>query len=231
MTSVADIFDELSEDIRAERARALARRYGIVAGAAALLLVAGVGAWQGWEWRQGKQAEAAAAPYLDAMRAADALPPGPSPQRAPDADAFAKLASTAPAGYQSLALLREAALRWDSDAPDAAFALWTRLAADESADKLLRDLATLLWAQHSVDAGDPAAIAAHTAKLEAAGNPWRPLALEVDALLALRQDDKPKAESLLRVLSVDALAPDGLRGRATALLTLLGAGPGPGGRG
>ncbi len=223
---MADIFDELSEDIRAERARAAAKRYGLIAGLAALLLVAGVGAWQGWEWRQGKQAEAAAAPYLDAMRAADALPLGPSPQRTPDADAFAKIASTAPAGYRSLALLREAGLRWDAGDKDAAFALWMQLSADEAADPMLRDLATLLWAQHSVDAGDPAAIAARTGKLEAAGNPWRPLAQEVDALLALRQDDKPKAESLLRVLSVDGLAPDSLRGRATALLTLLGAVPG-----
>ncbi len=223
---MADIFDELNEDIRAERSRALAKRTGMVAGAAALLVVAGVGAWQGWEWRQGKQAEAAAGPYLDAMRAADALPPGPSPQRAADADAFAKLAGTAPAGYQSLALLREAALRWDAGDAPAAFDLWTRLAADDAADPMLRDLASLLWAQHSVDAGDPAAVAARTAKLEAAGNPWRPLALEVDALLALRQDDKPKAEGLLRVLTVDALAPDSLRGRAAALLTLLGAAPG-----
>jgi hypothetical protein len=219
---VPDIFDELNEDLRAERARAMAKRYGLLGGIVLLLIVAGVGGWQGWMWHQRQLAAAAAAPFMDAMRMADALPPGPSPARLPAADAFAKVAATAPAGYRTLARLREAALRWDAGDTKAAFGLWDAVSADDAADPQLRELASLLWAQHAVDKGDPAAITARTSKLEATGNPWRPLAEEVDALVALRQNDKDKAGRLLRMVLGDPGAAEGLRGRANGLLTLLG---------
>jgi hypothetical protein len=217
-----DIFDELNEDLRAERARALFRRYGVLIVALVVLVVAGVGSWKGWEWWQDRQSLAAAGPYMQAMRMADDLPPGPSPARLPAADAFARLATTAPVGYRTLARLREASLRWDLGDTNAALALWDQVSADGQADPQLRDLGSLLWAQHSLDKGDPAAIAARTAKLEMAGNPWRALAQEVDALLAVKQNDNAKAIILLRALVSDPLAADGLRGRANGLLTLLG---------
>ncbi len=52
---VADIFDEVNEDLRAERAQALLKRYGVLLLAAMLLVVAGAAAWQGWRWWRGKQ--------------------------------------------------------------------------------------------------------------------------------------------------------------------------------
>ncbi len=222
--SVADIFDELNEDIRAERARAAAARYGVLGAVLLVLVVGGVGGWKGWEWWRDRQAQAVALPYSEAMRAADLLPAGPDPARLADADAFARIAATAPAGYRTLARLREAGLRWDAGDEPAALALWDKVSADGEADMLLRDLGNLLWAQHSVDAGDPAAIGARTAKLEASGNPWRALALEADAELAIRQDDKSRAATLLRVVIGDPLATDGLRSQAGGLLGLLGAG-------
>ena len=222
---MADIFDELNEDLRAERARAMAKRYGLLGGIVLLLIIAGVGGWQGWKYHQTQLAAAAAGPFIAAMRSAEALPPGNSPARLPAADAFAKIAATAPTGYRTLARLREAALRWDAGDANAGLALWDAVSADGDADPQLRDLASLLWAQHSVDKGEPAAITARTAKLEVAGDPWRALAQEVDALVALRQNDKDKATRLLRAVMTDPMAADGLRGRANGLLTLLGAPP------
>ena len=185
------------------------------------VVLAGVGGWEGWKWHQTQLAAAASGPFIDAMRTADALPPGNNPARLPAADAFARI--TAPAGYRALARLREAALRWDAGDAAAALALWDAASADDGAGQQLQDLGALLWAQHAVATADPAAITARTAKLEVAGNPWRALAKEVDALLALRQDDKPRAASLLRAVLTDPTAADGLRGRASGLLTLLGA--------
>ena len=216
---MADIFDELNEDLRAERARALARRYGVAGGVALAVVLAGIGGWQGWEWWQGRQSQALAGPYL---AASGVLSPGAAPPQATDPDAFARIAKQAPAGYRTLAQLQEAALRWNGGDTAAALTLWNQVSADGD-DVLLRDMASLLWAQHSVDAGDPAAITARTAKLEEKSNPWRPLAQEVDALVALRQDDKDKATRLLRGLLTDPLAADGLRRRAGELLVILGA--------
>jgi hypothetical protein len=219
---VADIFDELNEDLRAERGRALAMRYGGWAAGLLVLVLAGVGGWQGWHWYQGRQAGKAAAPYIAAMAEADALPRGPTPARAAAADAFAKVAGTSPEGYATLARLREAALRADAGDSAAALALWDKVAHDADADQILRDLATLLWAQNQVDHGDPAVITDRLRPLQADGNPWRPLAQEVDALLSLRQNDKEAAIRKLRVLAADPGAAEGVRGRASGLLTLLG---------
>lgn len=225
VSRVPDLFDELNEDLRAERNRALLKRYGGFGVALMLVAVLAVGGWQAWEWQTRQKALAAAGPYLDASRQAAALPGGPSRAIAPVAEAFAKIEATGPEGYRTLSRLREAAVDWDGGDHATAMTLWDQVGNDGDADPILRDLGTLLWAQHAVDDGDPAAIAAHTAKLEAGNNPWRSLAVEVDALLALRQNDKEKAITLFRTLAVNPLAPDGLRGRASALLTLLGAAP------
>jgi hypothetical protein len=222
---VPDIFDELNEDMRAERARMLAKRYGWLGGVALLLVLGGVGGWQGMKWHRQQQDAAAAATFLTAMQAADALPPGATPTRATVAADFAKIAASAPEGYRTLARLREAALQWDAGDKEAAFKLWDTVGSDTAADPLLQQLAALLWAQHAVDSGDPASITARTAKLETPGNPYRPLAEEVDADLALRQDNKEKATGLLRAVMTDPMAAEALRNRAGALLTLLGAPP------
>ncbi len=223
LRSVADIFDELNEDLRAERVRALTARYGALGLAALVVVVLCVGGWEGWRWWQNRQSAAAAAPFTTAMRDADALAPGSAAAKlATAADGFAHIAATAPAGYRTLAQLREAALRWDAGNTAAALSLWDQIAADASVDHTLRDLGNLLWAQHQVDAGDPLAVTAHIKPLEAPGNAWRPLAQEVEALLDIRTDDKPAATKILRALAVDPSTTDGVRGRANGLLTLLG---------
>ena len=139
-----------------------------------------------------------------------------------DFDEYEEEADAAPAGYRTLARLRLAALRAETNDAPAALALWDQVAADAAADPLLRDLAGLLWAQHQVDAGDPAAIEARLRPLMGPNNPWRSLAQETEALLALRLGRADQARQAFRHLSADLAAPAGVRARAEALLTRLG---------
>ena len=44
-----DIFDEVEEDLRAERAQAIGRRYGVLGVLAAVLIVAGTGGYVWWQ--------------------------------------------------------------------------------------------------------------------------------------------------------------------------------------
>ena len=113
------------------------------------------------------------------------------------------------ASAYALASLAEA-----PDAPDRLTAL--------AADPLLRDLASLLWVQHQVDAGDPAAVEGRLLPLVAAGNAWRPMALESQAWLQIRTGQDDKARETLRALLADVAAPDGVKGRANGLLSRLG---------
>jgi len=216
--AVPDIFDEVQEDLRAERARGLLKRFGGLLIVALLLVLAGVGGWQAWKQYQDRVAQQEAAAFIAAQAVADGLPAG----RAAAIPAFAKIAATAGPGYRTLARLREAAIKADTGDAAGAAALWNEVAADGSADQLLRDLASLQWALHQIDAGDPTQVAARLQPLTTAGNAWRLLAMEAQAMLALRQGQTDAARDTLKALAADTTAPDGVRGRAGGLLQRLG---------
>jgi len=220
---VVDIFDEVDEELRAERAQQLLKKYGGVIVAGALAIVAAAAGWQGWRWYEARQDQAAAVEYLTAMTLADATAAGSSEtNRAAGIAAFAQLATRAPTGYATLARLREAALKADAGDLAGAVALWDGLAGDSSADPLLRDLANLLWAQHLLDSGDPSLLEARLKGLATPDNPWRSLADEQLALLDLRQGKTDQAKMTLHRLAQDVTAPNGVRARANALLSRLG---------
>jgi hypothetical protein len=219
---VADIFDEVEGDYRAEQLREAATRYAWVAGVALLAVLAGVGLWQ---YRQRHQAEldtAASVGYLDTAKAADALVAGDTAGRIATARRFADFAASAPAGYRTLARLREAALLAGAGDLPRAQALWDQISTDPDADPLLRQLASLLWVERSLDTADPAALRTRLVSLTAADNAYAPLAVEAQALLDLRQGQTNAARTLFRRLASDPAAPAGVRGRDGAMLARLG---------
>jgi hypothetical protein len=222
---VTDIFDEIRDDLRAERAQHMLKRYGALIVVAAVLVVAGVAGWQVWRWKQGQDAAATATTFLDAMNKVagpQAGTAGDTPAHDAAAAQFASVAATGPEGYRTLARLREAGLRATAGDNDAALKLWDEVGADSKAEPLLRDLAALLWAENQVDQGAPESIEGHLATLVVPGNPWRPMAQETQALLALRTGQAGRARDLLKQLTTDQMAPNGLRARAAALLSRLG---------
>lgn len=219
---MVDIFDEVNEELRAERAKSLLMRYGGFILAACVLVVAGAGGWQGWRWWQSRKDAEAAAQYVAAMAQAESVPGAGAADRAVAAVGFEALAASAPDGYRTLARLRAAALKADAGDLAGAAIYWDQVAGDKSADPLLRDLASLLWAQRQIDTGDPGLLEARLKPLTAPGNPWRAMALEQLALLDLRQGKTDAAKESLRKLSQDVTAPSGVRGRSGALLAQLG---------
>ena len=222
---VVDIFDEVSEDLRADRARNLLKRYGYLLILAVILVILAVAAWQAWSWRQRQEREAVAMGFLNAMREANP-PPGGAAQPRPGAlDAFARIAADGPRGYRTLARFRAAALKVAAGDLPGALALWDQVSADTEADPQFRSLANLLWVQHQVDTGDPAAVQGRLAPLLAPGNPWRPLALECQAWLLLRTGETEQAKQILRQLVSAPAIPEGVRVRASAVLTRLGEPP------
>lgn len=220
---MVDIFDEVDEELRADRAEALFKRYlpHILAGAT--LIVAGTAGWQGWKWWEARRDQAAATAFVATMRAADALPAdAAAPARIQVAEEFQKLAADAPTGYRALARLRAAALRAAGGDLAGALTLWNEVASDSAVDAILRDYAALVWVQHQVDRGDPGMLQARIVPLTAPGNPWRAMATETAALVDLRAGRADQARAALKALAADTTAPDGVRARANGLLTQLG---------
>ncbi len=220
---MVDIFDEVEEDLRAERAQALLKRYGGLLVALALLTIGVAAGWQAWRWWQAKRDMAAGTAFLAAMSTAQVVgPASDAASRKAAITAFEQVAATAPDGYRSLARLRAAGLQADAGNLAAAAALYDQVAGDSSADKLMRDLASLLWAQRQLDTGDPARLEARLKELAEPDNPRHALASEDLALLDLRQGQTEAAKVTLRGLAGDLTLPQDLRGRASLLLNRLG---------
>jgi len=219
---VVDIFDEVDEELRAERVQSLLKRYGGLIIAAALAVIAGAAGWQAWHWWQAKQDMAAAQHYLTAMTMADAAAAaGPANTKVTVA-AFDALTRAGPDGYRTLARLQAAAQKAAAGDEKGAAALWNDVASDTAADPLLRDLASLLWCQNQIDSGDPGVLAARLTALAEPNNAWRPLAKEQLALLDLRQGKTDAAKTTLRALMQEPTTPAGVRERVASLLERLG---------
>jgi hypothetical protein len=218
---VVDIFDEVDEELRAERAQQLLQKYGGVLFAVCLLVVAAVGGWKAWGWYQDRQDLNAATLYASASTRAE-VAGAAGPNRPAAIAAFDAVAASAPDGYRILARLRTAGLMADAGDVQGASVLWDQVAADSAADPLLRDLASLTWCLYHADQGDPGLVEGRLKPLAAPGNAWRSLAPEQLALLDLRQGRTEEAKAQLKKLVEDTTAPSGVRGRASALLDRVG---------
>ena len=114
---MADIFQEVDEEVRREQLKRLWERYGNFIIAACVLVVVGVGAWRGYEWWEAKKSAENGAAFEQAVTLAES-----GKQQEAEA-AFAKLATDGSTGYRVLARLREAAelARTDRKAATAAY--------------------------------------------------------------------------------------------------------------
>ena len=220
-----DIFDEVSEDLRAERARALLRRYGIVLVGLMLLTLAAVGLYDYEEGQTGQASNATAERFIDAQDSAARQAENGRPAPAALTQSFADIAAHGAGGYRVLARLQLAALDWDAGRHDSAIAAWNQVASDSAVPVLLRQLATLTSAQHQVDTGDATALKAQLLPLLAPTSQWRALAEQVTALLDMRLGRMPEARAIMKSLTTDPQAPQGVRTMAQDLLMTMESGP------
>jgi hypothetical protein len=220
---VPDIFDEVSEDLRAEKARALLRRYGAIFVGLLILTLIGVGVYDYERTQTGKTTGVIANRFIEAQDSATKLTENPGkPPPAALVQSFAELAAQGTPGYQVLANLELASLDWDAGRHDKAVAAWQAISDDSHAPPLLRDLATLLSAQHQVDTGDAQALKKRLLPLVTGTTRWRPLAEQVTALLDIRLGRKTEAAEIMKTLAIDPQASPGVRQMAQDLLITMG---------
>ena len=214
---MADIFQEVDEEVRREQLKKLWQRYGNYIAAACIVVVVAVGAWRGYEWWQGKKAAESGAAFEQAVALAD------SGKREEAEAAFAKLATDGTAGYRVLARLREAAQIARTD-PKAAVTAYEKIAAEGGADQVMRDFAALRAGYLLVDTSSYADLKAALEPLTGANRAFRHSARELLALSAWKAGDTGAARQWADTILADPQSPPGTRNRAEVLSELISAG-------
>lgn len=213
MSNPDSFIDEVTEELRRDRIAGYMRRYGWIAVLAVVLIVGGA-AWN--EWRK-HQAEQSAQAFGDAVLAA-------LEHDDPAARIAALSQIEASATQQGIVNLLNAGEMLQTDRPAALAALQVTAQNDALPDAY-RQLAALT---HVMAAGTdlPVQDRAETlARLSRPGQPFRPLALEQEALLELEQGNTERSIEILRDLLSHSDVTEALRRRASQLIIALGGDP------
>ena len=211
---MSELFDEVNEEVRRDQLKKLWDQYSIYIIALALLIIAGVGGWRGYQYLEaGKAAEAGAA-FDKAVELSEA-------NKHVEAEAaFADLAAKAPWGYRTLARLRMAAEVANRDA-QAAAKLFDEIAGDRSVGTAEQDLARIRAAQLLLDSTTYPNMLQRLEPATAPTSTFRHTARELLALSAWRANDATATRKWLDLIANDGETPPSLRSRAEALQALL----------
>jgi hypothetical protein len=211
---VSELFDEVDEEVRRDQLKKLWDQYSIYIIALAILIIAAVGGWRGYQYLEAKKAAEAGAAFDKATELAEQ-------NKHTEAEAaFVDLAAKAPYGYRVLARLRAAAEVAVRDKPAAA-KMFDDIAADSSVGASERDAARIRAAQLLLETTTYPNMVQRLEPATAPGATFRHTARELLALSAWRANDPTAARKWLDMIANDGDTPPGLRSRAEALQALL----------
>jgi hypothetical protein len=211
---VSELFNEVDEEVRRDQLKKLWERYSIFIVAGALLIIAAVGGWRGYQYLEAKKAAEAGAAFDKAAELSEQ-------NKHTEAEAaFADLAAKAPSGYRMLARLRAAAEAASRD-PQAAVKLYDDISADRSVSAPEQDLARVRAAGLLLESTSYPNMLQRLEPATAPGATFRHTARELLALSAWRANDMAAARQWLDLIANDGQTPPSLRSRAEALQALL----------
>jgi len=211
---VSELFDEVDEDVRRDQLKKLWDQYSIYIIAGALLIIASVGGWRGYQYLEAKKAAEAGAAFDRAAELSEA-------NKHTEAEAaFADLAAKGSSGYRVLARLRMAAEVANRDKPAAA-KLFDEIAADRSAGVAQQELARIRAAQLLLETATYPNMKERLEAAAAPGATFRHTARELLALSAWHANDAAATRQWLDLIANDGETPPSLRSRAEALQALL----------
>jgi len=215
---MADIFREIDEEVRRDKAAELWKKYGWVVSGLAVLAVIAVAGWQFWLHQENKASQAVGARLEAALKSSR---DGDGTQ----AEAILKeLAAGAPAGYRQIARFRLAAETAKRDAA-AGVAAFDALAADASLEQVYRDLAKLRAGILRVDLSPFPELKAALEPLATPQGVWRHSAREFLGVAALKANLFDEAGRWFDAAITDPQVPQALRQRVDLYLALVRGGP------
>lgn len=215
---MADIFREIDEEVRRDKAAAVWKKYGTVITILVVLAVLGVAGWQFWLHREQQASQAVGAKLEEALKAS-------RDNRGAEAESIlVELSANAPAGYRQIARFRLAAETGKRDAEAGAKA-FDGLANDASLDQLYRDLARLRAGMLRVDLVPYSEIRTALEPLATPQGVWRHSAREFLGISAMKANQYEDAGRWFDAIVTDPASPQVLRQRTDLYLALVRGGP------
>ncbi len=212
-----DVFArEVDDAMREDQMRTALRKYGMPVGAAVL---AGLLGLAGYLWYSEHQLSVSGAQSEQFAQALDQIEAG---RIQTGKDTLAPLSKAGGPGYQAAVKLTEAGILQDQRKDKEAAAIFAKLAADSSAPKPFRDLATIREIATKFDTLPPEQVIDRLRPLAVPGNPWFGSAGELVAIAYLKQGKSSQAGALLATMSKDKALSGSLRQRARQLAGQLG---------
>jgi hypothetical protein len=209
---LADIFSEIDEALRQDRAKELWQRHGLKLVVLAVLVVLGIAAWNIWNWHQRSERGTASITFSAAVENA-------SKDRKGSIAALQKLA-TGIEPYASLARLKIAQLESEAGDHAAAATQFSSIAPTLPSDGM-KDLAVLLSVMQSFDKASPDEMQAKLQPLTGRDRPWRLSALEMQAAVAMKRNDAAAARQIWTDLRDDPASTQAMRERAREMIAVL----------
>jgi len=216
-TTPTDIFlREVDENLRRDRARDFAKRYGNWLIGALLLFLAAAGGWIYWqnvrEQRAARQVEELAEIYrnISTGKSASAAQP------------LERLAADASPAVRASAQFTAAALALEKNDQPAALARYRAIAGDAGFPQPYRDTALIRQTALEFDKIKPEEVIARLAPLAKPGDPWFGSAGEMTAMALIKQGKSDEAGRLFAAIAKDKSVPENIRARSVQIAGTLG---------
>lgn len=212
---MADIFNEVDEDLRREKLEQLWKKTAPYIISGVILFVGGVGGKVYWDQYTETSRIEQSERYQSAL---EVLGTG---QESAALQAFNNIGQDGKYGYDLLADLQAASLLVQDGRVDESLSAYDVIAGNSDYQQEFRDFAALMAAMVVLDQTRYDEAAVRLAPLADGEGPWVFTAQELTGLMALEQENWELAEEMFRGLSLNLEAPTELQTRAGEYLRIL----------
>jgi hypothetical protein len=212
---VADLFQEIDDELRQDKASRLWKLYGKYLIAAAIIIITSVGGYKFWQQKQLDDGEKASIAYEAALaRSASGDFKGAI-------DQLNEKALGITPGYAALSQMQKANLAMKIKDFEAALITYKDIAENDDYPQSIKEWASFRHAAVRVEKQIDSNASADLDKLIATDSPWRFLAKEIKAIRETEIGNNSDAKAIFSELADDENAPERLRVRAAEFLQTL----------
>lgn len=216
---MADIFDELEEDLKEQKIFDLWRKWGNLIIGAALLVILGAAGVPIWKHYHNSVKVDEAARYENALVLSQ------KGQLEESQKIFEELSKNGKTGYAQLSSLRLAAYDQKSERIDNVLKTYQDLDLKNPSNLSFSGLSKVLAGYAGINSSQASVLAAQFTSLASEGNPWQGLSLELQGLYALQKGDRSKAaEEFNAILNASYVSRE-TSSRAILMMASLGISP------